>query len=255
MTSDSSQKIRVGLPYRTRKEELSGERAKFEWYIQALRRAGAEPVEISLGLPPDDLKKLANSLDAIVLTGSPADVEPSLYHAQRHPKSAQADRDRERTDFALLDHAFTEHKPVLAICYGVQSLNVFLGGSLVQHVSSKDNSSEIKTDIPHPMNEQTDKEFRHLIQIDPGSRLSQIAQAHDGRVNSSHHQAIKEPGRGLRVMARAADGVIEAVEWTGDTDWVTGVQWHPERMQDGEPLAGAMFRELMAAARRTAVKT
>lgn len=255
MTSDSSPKIRVGLPYRTRKEELSGERAKYDWYVQALRRAGAEPVEISLGLSLDDLKKLANSLDAIILTGSPADVEPSLYHAQRHSHSAAADRDRERTDFALLDHAFTEHKPVLAVCYGVQSLNVFLGGSLVQHVSSKDDSSEIRTDIPHPANEQTDKDFRHAVQIDSGTRLAQIVHALEGRVNSSHHQAIKEPGRGLRVTARAPDGVIEAVEWTGDTDWVTGVQWHPERMQDEEPLAGAMFRELLAAARRTAVKT
>ena len=255
MKADTSQKIRVGLPYRTRKEELSGERAKYDWYFLAVRRAGAEPVAIPLALPLDELKKLTNSLDAFVLTGSPADVEPSLYHAERHPKSAQADRERERTDFALLDHAFTEHKPVLAICYGVQSLNVFLGGSLVQHVSSKDPSSELKTDIPHPASEQTDKEFRHLIQIDPGTRLAQIAQSLEARVNSSHHQAIKEPGRGLRVMARAPDGVVEAVEWTGDADWVTGVQWHPERMQDGEPLAGAMFRELMAAARRTAVKT
>jgi putative glutamine amidotransferase len=255
MTADSSHKIRVGLPYRTRKEELSGERVKYDWYFQAVCRSGAEPVAIPLGLPLDDLKKLADSLDAFVLTGSPADVEPSLYHAERNPKSAAADRDRERTDFALLDHAFTEHKPVLAICYGVQSLNVFLGGSLLQHVSSKGNSGEIKTDIPHAMNEQTSKEFRHLIRIEPGTRLAQIAQSLEARVNSSHHQAIKEPGRGLRVMARAPDGVIEAVEWTGDADWVTGVQWHPERMQDEEPLAGAMFRELLAAARRTTVKT
>ena len=254
MTADSSSKIRVGLPYRTRKEELSGERAKYDWYFQAVRRAGAEPVAIPLGLPLDKLKKLADSLDAIVLTGSPADVEPSLYHAERHPKSAQADRDRERTDFALLDHAFTEHKPVLAICYGAQSLNVFLGGSLMQHVSCKDKSSEIKTDIPHAMNEQTDKEFRHLIRIEPGTRLAQIAQSLEACVNSSHHQAIKEPGRGLRVMAHAPDGVVEAVEWTGDADWVTGVQWHPERMLVGEALAEAMFRELMAATRRTAVK-
>jgi putative glutamine amidotransferase len=255
MTSATSYKIRVGIPYRTRKEELSGERAKYDWYVQAVKTAGAEPVPVSLALPPIELKNLANSLDAIVLTGSPSDVDPSRYRAERHPRTAAADPNRECTDFALLDHAFTEHKPVLAICYGVQSLNVFLGGSLVQHVSSKDSSSEIKTDIPHPMNEQTDKEFRHLIQIEPGTRLAQIGQSLEARVNSSHHQAIKELGRGLRVMAHAPDGVVEGVEWTGDADWVTGVQWHPERMHDGEPLAGAMFRELMAATRRTAVKT
>ena len=255
MSAETNQKIRVGIPYRTRKEELNGERKKYDYYLQAVRRAGAEPVEVSLNLSQDDLKKLANSLDAIVLTGSPSDVEPSLYHADRHPKSADADRERERTDFTLLGHAFTEYKPVLAICYGVQSLNVFLGGSLVQHISASDPLSEIKTDIPHPTSEQADKEFRHAIRIDSGSRVAQMAQALEAQVNSSHHQAIREPGRGLRVVARAPDGVIEAVEWTGDTNWVTGVQWHPERMADAESLAGSVFRELVAAARRAPVKT
>ena len=81
-------------------------------------------MEVSLSLPPDQLRQLAGSLDAVVLTGSPADVNPSLYHAARNPASAEADSDRERTEFlVLLEHAFAEHKPVLAICYGVQSMN------------------------------------------------------------------------------------------------------------------------------------
>jgi putative glutamine amidotransferase len=255
MSTETNHKVHVGMPYRTRNEELRGERAKYDRYVDAVRLAGAEPVEISLGLPADELRKLAGSLDAIVLTGSPADVEPALYHAARHPKSADADADRERTDFALLDHAFTEHKPVLAICYSVQSLNVFLGGSLIQHLSSLDASSEIRTDIPHPTSEQADRDFRHPILIESGTRIAGIAQGMESLVNSSHHQAIREPGRGLRVTAHAPDGVIEAVEWTGDANWVTGVQWHPERMAGTEPLAQGLFRELVAAAVKTPVRS
>jgi putative glutamine amidotransferase len=255
MSAETSHKARVGIPYRTRNEELRGERAKYDRYVDGVRLAGAKPVEISLGLRADELKSLAGSLDAIVLTGSPADVEPTLYHGARHPKSADADADRERTDFALLNHAFTEHKPVLAICYGVQSLNVFLGGSLIQHISSRDASSEIRTGIPHPTNEQVGTDFRHPIRIESGTRIAAIVQGIDGAVNSSHHQAIREPGRGLRVVAHAPDGVIEAVEWTGDANWVTGVQWHPERMAGTEALAQGLFRELVAAAVKTPVRS
>src|SRR6202044_531886 len=97
-------------------------------------RAGGEPVEISLGLPTDQLHRVAGSRDAVVLTGTPADVNPSLYGPPRNPASDEADPDRERTDFALLKHAFAEHNPVLAICYGVQSMNVHLGGTLLQDI-------------------------------------------------------------------------------------------------------------------------
>ncbi|MGH9715092.1 MAG: gamma-glutamyl-gamma-aminobutyrate hydrolase family protein [Candidatus Acidiferrales bacterium] len=251
MSAETSQKPRIGMPYRTRKEELSGERGKFDRYIQAVRRAGAEPVEISLGLSAEELKKLAETLDAVLLTGSPADVEPSLYHSGRNPKSADADTDRERTDFTLLGHAFAEHKPVLAICYGIQSLNVFLGGSLIQDIPS-----ELPTKIQHPWTgrEQGAPEPIHVVRLELGSRLAQLAGASEATVNSSHHQSIREAGRNLRVVAHAPDGVIEGVEWTGDANWVTGVQWHPERMPETDSLAQNVFRDLVAAARRAPVR-
>jgi putative glutamine amidotransferase len=252
MTTEPMLKPRVGIPYRTRNEELSGERMKYDRYVDAVHRAGGEPVPISLGLSPSELANLARSLDAVVLTGSPADLDPPLFHASRHPKSAEADKDRERTDFALLEHAFSGQKPVLAICYGIQSLNVYLGGSLFQHISAFDESSVVKTSIPHPTSEQKDKDFRHAVRIEPDTRLAQLAGAGAAQVNSSHHQAIREPGRGLRVVATAPDGVIEAVEWTGDANCVTGVQWHPERMPE-DPLAQALFSELVAAARKSPV--
>jgi len=250
-------KPRVGVPYRTKKEELNGERRKYEYYLESVRRAGGEPVEVSLVLPDAELDRLTRTLDAVLLTGSPADVNPSRYGAAKHAKTAEADSDRERTDFAMLEHALADHKPVLAICYGNQSLNVFLGGSLVQHISAQDPSTEVKTVIPHPTSEQkepSETKFRHPILIELGTRLAQLAGGTRAQVNSSHHQAIRQPGRNLRVVAHAPDGVIEAVEWTGDSNWVTGVQWHPERM-DGDALAEALFGELLAASRKAVVES
>jgi putative glutamine amidotransferase len=243
MSTPPAHKIRVGIPYRTKKEELSNKRDAYEKYLTAVKSAGAEPIEISLGLTPEELQDLALTLDAVVLTGSPADVEPSLFHAVRQPKTAEPDAARERTDFALLDHAVTEQKPVLAICYGAQSLNVFLGGPLVQDIPS-----EIHTKIQHAWIGREGPEPHHEVTLDSGSRLAQMAGANQARVNSSHHQSVLRPGRNLRVVAHAPDGVIEAVEWTGDANWIVGVQWHPERMVATDELSQSLFRELAAAA-------
>ncbi|HYL68041.1 MAG TPA: gamma-glutamyl-gamma-aminobutyrate hydrolase family protein [Candidatus Limnocylindria bacterium] len=250
MSAGINQKPRVGIPYRTRKEELNGERAKYDKYVQAVESVGGDPIRISLGLSSDELKTMAQALDAIVLPGSPADVDPSLYRAARNPKSSEADSDRERTDFVLLNHAFTEHKPVLAICYGVQSLNVFLGGSLIQDIPA-----EVRTQIQHPWigRDKGVPEPFHTVRFEPGSRLALSAGALEATVNSSHHQSVLDVGRGLRIAARAADGVIEGVEWTGDANWVTGVQWHPERMAETDSLAQVLFRDLIAAAHRAPV--
>ncbi len=243
MRTSPAPKIRIGIPYRTKKEELSNKRDAYDKYLAAVKSAGAEPVEISLGLTPKELQDLALTLDAVVLSGSPADVEPSLFHAARNPKTAEPDAARERTDFALLDHAITEQKPVLAICFGVQSLNVFLGGPLVQDIPS-----EIHTKIQHAWTGHEGPEPHHEITLDPSSRLARMAGGNQARVNSSHHQSVLRPGRDLRVVAHAPDGVIEAVEWTGDANWIVGVQWHPERMVATDDFAQSLFRELAAAA-------
>jgi putative glutamine amidotransferase len=242
---------RVGVPHRTRKEEVRGQPDKLEKYQRAVRNAGAEPVPVSLRLSAEALKKLAETLDAVVLTGSPADVDPALFHKARLPQCEDPDPDRERTDFGLLVHAFSEHKPVLAICYGIQSLNVFLSGGLVQDIAS-----ELHTPIQHDWDsDQGAPEPFHTVRIESDSRLARMAGALEPVVNSSHHQSILDPGRHLEVVARAPDGVIEAVEWTGDSNWVIGVQWHPERMAENDSLAKALFSGLVTAARQAAVRT
>jgi putative glutamine amidotransferase len=250
MSSTSGRPIRIGIPHRTREEETTGQHDKIESYLRAVREAGAEAVPISLGLSPEKLKAEAAALDAFVLSGSPADVDPALFGELRHKESAEPDPDRERTDFALLGHAFAEHKPVLAICYGIQSLNVFRDGTLVQDIPT-----ELSMEIRHDWeNEKTEPEPFHKVQIDPNSRLAQLAGGSGAVVNSSHHQSVAVAGSNLKVVARTEDGVVEAVEWTGDGNWVMGVQWHPERMAQKDGLAKALFGELVAAAKRAAAE-
>jgi len=236
---NKNQAPRIGVPYRTREEEVASGTKKIEKYLAAVRRAGGRPVPISLAASRNALASLASSLDGIVLSGSPADVEPSRYGAPRHIKCAKKDDDRERIDFALLEDCFTTRKPVLAICYGIQSLNVFLSGTLIQDVPS-----EIGTQVVHSNDKEGAPDAYHAVVIETDSRIGRMAGARKMVVNSSHHQAILVPGRNLRITARAPDGVIEAVEWTGDENWVVGVQWHPERMMESDPLTHSLFGNL-----------
>jgi len=248
-------RVRVGIPYRTSAEEASGENAKHEDYCRAVRLAGGEPIAISLRLSDAELKALVRSLDAFVLSGSPADVAPERYGAQRLPECGESDAQRERADWAALEEAFTAHKPLLASCYGIQSLNVFLGGTLVQDIPSelpdalRHSTEGLPKGAPAPI---------HEVRIEPGSKLAELAGSTEARVNTSHHQAILKPGCGLRVTAAAPDGVIEAVEWIGDGttadsngDWVVGVQWHPEHAiheASGDAFSDSLFRALVRAA-------
>jgi putative glutamine amidotransferase len=240
MAPPAKEHPRVGVPWRAVSDEAAGRRGAYDQYLRAIREAGGEAVEISLSLPAGELAALAESVDGIVLTGSQADVDPRRFGAAPHPKTAAPDRRREETDDFLLDHALGTGKPLLAICFGVQSLNVHLGGSLVQDIPS-----ELHSKIGHASGERGDA--RHQVRIE-GGQFAKLAGLSSVDVNSSHHQSILELGRGLQVTARAPDGVIEAVEWTGGPEWIVGVQWHPERMP-GDPLAEALFQRLVEEAR------
>ena len=143
MSPETPNRPRVGIPWRTSEEEAQGNRPKIANYEDAVRKAGGEPVLIPLS-DRSEQGRLIPELDAFVLPGSPADVEPAEYGAVNHGKSAPADLPREEADRAILAHAFAERKPVLAICYGCQLLNVYLGGTLIQDVHS-----ELGTTTPH----------------------------------------------------------------------------------------------------------
>ena len=244
MPVQKNHRPRIGVPWRTAVEEMWGRRGAYEKYLRAVRAAGGEPVEISLSLTPAALKHTAASLDGFVLPGSPADVEPRRFGRPGGAQNTAADKRREHTDDGLLDHALANGKPVLAICYGAQLLNVHLHGALVQ---------DIPTEVPHAMDHdggEQRSEALHPIRIESG-QLAELAGGTKARVNSSHHQSVGKPGRGLRVAARSADGIIEALEWTAGPGWALGVQWHPERMPE-DPFAAALFRRLVKEAQGAA---
>jgi putative glutamine amidotransferase len=225
---------------------MQGCRGAYAKYLRAVREAGGEPVEISLALSPAELKLTAEALDGFVLPGSPADVEPRRFGSPGNAKNALPDKRREHTDDGLLDHALASGKPVLAVCYGAQLLNVHLHGTLMEDIPS-----EVQDAVDHDGGAGRN-EALHLIRIQ-GGELAELAEGSSARVNSSHHQSVGKPGRGLRVAARAPDGIIEALEWTGGPGWALGVQWHPERMPE-DPFAAALFQRLVKEAQKAALK-
>jgi putative glutamine amidotransferase len=232
-------------------------------YVAALKSAGAEPVVIDLSSTNAEIARLATQCDGICLPGSGADVDPEKFGASsRHPQTAPADPARDNADELLLQDAYNMRKPILGICYGVQSLNVWRTGTLVQHIESKLGiNHEAARTVPraHAINIVRDSWILGRIAA-PVCQL--MNHGHDemwnwkqlpsgefrGWVNSSHHQAVEEPGDGLQVVARADDGVIEAVESTTRDHFVLGVQWHPERDCEQDELSKAIFRRFVTAA-------
>lgn len=213
-------------------------------YEAAVRAAGGEPVRIELDQTPSQVREQIERCDAVLLPGSGADVDPKKYGADHHEKTAPADPKRDAVDELLLEDAYAQGKPVLGICYGLQSLNVYHSGTLVQHIESA---------INHSPGRKVAK--AHTVRIEPESRLAEIVGANEAvAVNSSHHQSAEGVGEGLRVVARSAeDGIIEALEGTAPEHFVLAVQWHPERSVNQAPeVAGsakAIFRAFIEAAR------
>jgi putative glutamine amidotransferase len=250
---------RIGIPWRTTQEEERNITGKLQYYFAAAKNAHGEPVPISLKLSPAGLAAKLAELDAFVLPGGPADVNPALYHAPRHNKTHESDKNRENTDFAIVEHALGAGKPLLAICYGCQSLNVCLGGSLFQDIPS-----QLHTDIVHSRDGMPPgaPDPVHPARIQPGGEIARLAAAaglegvRDGfavTINSSHHQSVRDLGRGVRMTAVAPDGVIEAIEHEPHNHWVVGVQWHPERMV-GHSLSASLFRALVEATHATTAR-
>jgi len=207
-------------------------------YEEAVRGAGGEPVRIELDQTPGQVMKQIERCAAVLLPGSRADVDPEKYSAERHEKTAPADVKRDMVDELLLRDAYDKRKPVLGICYGLQSLNVYRAGSLVQHIESA---------INHSAGRAVAK--AHTIKIEPESKLAKIVgTSQTVAVSSSHHQSADAVGDGLRVVARSAeDGIIEALEGTASGHFVLAVQWHPERSVNDGPEVGESARAIFCA--------
>ena len=203
-------------------------------------------MRIPLDRPPAEVMKQIERCDAVLLPGSRADVDPAKYGAVKDPSTAPPDPRRDTVDELLLQDAYNMRKPVLAICYGLQILNVYRSGTLLQHIESQ---------VNHAAGRKVAR--AHQVEIDPRSQLAGIVapdSTHDRDiplvVNSSHHQSAEVVGDGLRVVARSEeDGVIEALESTSPDHFVLAVQWHPERSVDDDEPSRALFRALVEAAR------
>ena len=228
---------RIAIPLPHSSDPEYAERA-FPQYAEAVKMAGGEPVRIPLDRPPADVMKLIERCDGVLLPGSKADVDPSKYNADPQPETAPADPKRDTVDELLLQDAYNMHKPVLGICYGLQILNVYRSGTLLQHIQSPVDHEAGRT-VP----------LAHEVAVEPGSMLANIVAEKSLPVNSSHHQSAEVVGDGLRVVARSQqDGVIEALEGTSPDHFVLAVQWHPERSVTIDEASGAIFRAFVAAA-------
>jgi putative glutamine amidotransferase len=203
-------------------------------YVRALTRAGLVPLLVPPILDPDAACAALDRVQGLVLTGG-EDVDPSRYHAAPHAKLGETDPARDAVELALIAGAERRRLPILAICRGIQILNVALGGTLYQ-----DLASERAGPIDH-----TDTAARHALRVEPRSLLHQALGMVAASVNSRHHQAIRELAPTLRATAWAQDGVIEGVERADrGAPWTLAVQWHPE-----DDTEEALFRGFAEATR------
>lgn len=215
-----------------------------EGYIRAIIEAGGAPVLIPPQVDEATLRQLYDTFDGILLPGG-ADIDPQLYGEERHPRLGEIEPLRDAIELPLARWAVADGKPLLAICRGIQVLNVALGGSLYQ-----DLGSQYETETEHELGAQQKswELLSHTMQLDPDSRLAELLGAVEIGVNSLHHQALKDVPDALRVVGRAPDGIIEAVEGRGDA-FVVGVQCHPEQLwQDADPRWRRVFRAFVVAA-------
>jgi putative glutamine amidotransferase len=211
-------------------------------YVRAVEGAGGLPLLLAPGAP-EDAAEILDHVDALLLTGG-ADVDPALYGAARHPAVGRVLPERDAFEIALAREALDRDLPLLAICRGQQVLNVATGGTLVQDLPSEwPGASAHDPDVER-------WQTCHDVEILPGTRLRGILGTERVAVNSFHHQAVRDLGRGLILSALSpADRVVEGVEMP-DRRFVLGVQWHPESFWDRRPSFQPLFESLVSAARK-----
>ena len=199
-------------------------------YVRGLERAGARVLLV----PPDvdGVEETLDALDGLLLSGG-NDLDPESYGADQHPETNGTRPERDRGELALLQAALERDMPVLAVCRGLQVLNVARGGDLVQHLPEQVGHEEHRV-VPGEWSE-------HAVRVDPSSKVPAV----DGSVMSHHHQGLGRIGDGLREVAWADDGTVEALE-DPDKRFVVGVLWHPEAGADQ-----ALFDRLVEEARRS----
>jgi putative glutamine amidotransferase len=216
-------------------------------YVNALLKAGAAPLLIPHIADKAVLRAVYERLDGLLLPGG-GDIDPVHYGESRHENCNEPSAERDDTELALARWAMDGEMPVLAICRGIQVLNVALGGSLYQDIQAQIPGAERHDWYPgYPRDH-----LPHSVELDPQARLAHIVGASLLPVNSLHHQSLKDVAPGLTVVARAPDGVIEAVEAV-DHPFAIGVQWHPEELASGDARAQRLFDAFVQASSSRAI--
>ena len=221
-------------------------------YSEALEYFGAVPIHIPLIPKRDSIFELVKNLDGILLPGSDSDIDPHFYSEDPHPFLKKVVPEKDSTDLMILEEADKLNLPILAICYGMQALNVHRGGSLIQDIGT-----QIKQPIKHEQGLPLDR-LSHFIKVENHSRLSnytkQTGLNGDVKVNSHHHQSVKEVGKKIKPTAWKNDGVIECIESVDKNRFVFGVQWHPEISFDSDHLSKEIFKAFVEECRKFAVE-
>lgn len=207
-------------------------------YVEAARRAGCRVVLFVPGEP--DPLALLDLVDGLILAGG-GDIHPSRYGQEPHEKLYGIDPERDETELALVREAIARRLPTLAICRGLQILNVALGGDLIQHLPDV-----VGERVLH--RQETGRVVEHPVQISAQSQLAEVCGGPSIPIASLHHQAIGRLGEGLKPISWAEDGVIEAVELSG-VDTLLAVQWHPEETAAKDPAQQRLFDWLASQAR------
>ena len=233
--------IGICAGYRVIQEKKVGTIEIGESYVDAVTKAGGVPVALTPTLDPALARDAVERVDALLVPGG-GDIKPSRYGRRKHATHKPLHPRREDFWFHALAAADERRIPILGICLGSQVLNVGRGGTLIQDVPS-----QWEDPIPHRPPAGAKKRQMHHVIVEPGTLLASIVGAGRIETNSSHHQAIETPGRGLVVSAHATDGVIEAVEAT-DRPFYLSIQWHPEAMTNRKKHL-ALFEALVRAAK------
>lgn len=210
-------------------------------YVEAVKKAGGLPVALPYLEPGEDVESVLDRLDGLLLTGG-FDVDMRVLGTPLHAKAGRVHPERLRFELDLCRRAAARDLPVLAICLGLQTMNLAFGGGFHQHVPDA-----VPGCLDHKRPEAERGELTHRVALEPGSRLAAVMGASEVGVNSLHHQAASTPGEGLVVAGRAPDGVVEAMERPASRFFL-GVQWHPEELAHRSEQA-ALFAALVGACR------
>ena len=218
------------------------------YYSEAVEAAGGLPVHIPLIPDTNFIKGIMANLDGLLLPGSDSDVDPQRYGQEPHPQLGSVHPIKDETDLLVLAEVEERAMPLLAICFGIQSLNVSRGGTLIQDIGS-----QYPNAIKHEQGAPRDR-HSHKVRLLEDSILGRLAERESVPVNSHHHQSIETLGRELLATAWAPDGIVEAVEDPRSDRFVLGVQWHPELGWQRDELSQALFSRFVAEASSFAEK-